>query len=66
MRKVCKKEVEKRSKKVKKLDFTRETLIPYEKLCTEGSFGVYGRPDSNPGRPREPVKFHVAMSRCTN
>ena len=33
---------------------------------SEGSFGVDGRPDSNPGRPREPVKFHVAMSRCTN
>ena len=35
-------------------------------FTSEGSFGVDGRPDSNPGRPREPVKFHVAMSRCTN
>ena len=32
----------------------------------EGSFGVDGRPDSNPGRPLESVKFYVAMSRCTN
>ena len=35
-------------------------------MAPEGSFGVDGRPDSNPGRPREPVKFHVAMSFCTN
>ena len=41
--------------------------IFWAKSCkAEGSFGVAGRLDSNPGRLREPVKFHVAMSRCTN
>ena len=41
-------------------------LIFQSKSASKFAAELFPRPDSNPGRPRELVQNHVAMSRCTN